>query len=377
MTHANRPLDGLQVLDLSRALSGPYAGRILADLGADVVKVERPGADITQAFGKVTRGRSGLYSQLNVGKRSITLDLRAEGGADRLLDLAGKCDVVVENFRPGVLDRLGLGWATLSAVNPALVLLSISGFGQSGPDAGRQAYAPIIHAESGLIGRQSDLTGDEPADIALALADSLAGLHGVIAVLAALRLRETTGTGQHIDISMLEAMLATDDYTHYAIDQHPVASARGESWPAPGGPLLISSDRRHIWRRLTIQFGLTDPNPQAALPDKLATRAKLIAEWIALHDDRDALKRDLESAKIAWAEIRRTEDMLNPPSATGHRMVATVTDSDGHNRQVVRMPYRFSDAESGPVRGVPETGEHTDEVLAEPPTTHGKVSRYR
>ncbi|MFI6093619.1 CaiB/BaiF CoA transferase family protein [Streptomyces sp. NPDC051218] len=363
----SRPLDGLRVLDLSRALSGPYAGRILADLGADVVKAELPGADITQAFGKVTRGRSGLYSQLNAGKRSITLDLRTQEGADRLLDLSAACDVVVENFRPGVLDRLGLGWVSLSAVNPALVLLSISGFGQSGPDSGRQAYAPIIHAESGLIGRRSDLSGDAPEDIALALADSLAGLHGVIAVLSALRLRDTTGTGQHIDISMLDAMLATDDYTHYAIDRHPVASARGESWPAPGGPILISSDRRHIWRRLTVSFGLSDPDSYVSLQDKLATRAKLIAEWIALHADRESLKRDLESAKIAWAEIRSTQEVLRSPAVVDRGVVATVTDSDGCDRQVVRMPYRFSAATSGPARGVPASGEHTQEVLAEWP----------
>ena len=242
-----RPLDGLRVLDLSRALSGPFAGRILADLGADVVKVELFGADIAQTYGKVIRGRSGLYSQLNAGKRSIELDLRRPGDVARLLDLAAACDVVVENFRPGVLDRFGAGWSALSAVNARLVMLSISGFGQDVPEAGRPAYAPIIHAESGLIGRQADVSGGPPADIALALADSLAGLHGTIAILAALRLRDRTGTGQHIDVSMLDAMLATD----------------------------------------------------------------------------------------------------------------------GGLRSVVPMPYRFSDAESGPARGVPQTGEHTKDVLRE------------
>jgi CoA:oxalate CoA-transferase len=166
-----RLLDGLRVLDLSRALSGPFAGRILADLGADVVKVELPGADIAQTFGKVVRGRSGLYSQLNAGKRSIMLDLRKPGDAARLLDLTAACDVVVESFRPGVLDRFGAGWAVLSAVNPRLVMLSISGFGQYGHEAEHPAYAPIIHAETGLIGRQADVSGAPPADIALALAD--------------------------------------------------------------------------------------------------------------------------------------------------------------------------------------------------------------
>ena len=181
----------------------------------------------------------------------------------RLLDLAAACDVVVENFRPGVLDRFGAGWAALSAVNPRLVMLSISGFGQDTHEAERAAYAPVIHAEAGLIGRQADITGDPPADIAFALADALAGLHGTVAILAALRLRDRAGTGQHIDLSMLEAMLATDDYTHYSIDEHPVRPARGEVWPAPGGPILISADRRYLWRQLKTCFGVADPDPDA------------------------------------------------------------------------------------------------------------------
>ena len=132
MTQLSRPLDGLRVLDLSRAVSGPFAGRILADLGADVVRAELPGTDVTQAFGKVIRGRSGLYSHVNAGKRSILLDLHQPGDVARLLDLAAACDVLVENFRPGVLDRFGAGWPALSAVNPRLVMLSISGFGREG-----------------------------------------------------------------------------------------------------------------------------------------------------------------------------------------------------------------------------------------------------
>ena len=363
MTQRPRPLDGLRVLDLSRAVSGPLAGRILADLGADVVRAELPGTDVTQAFGKVTRGRSGLYSHVNAGKRSILLDLHQDADVSRLLDLAAACDVLVENFRPGVLDRFGAGWPALSAVNPRLVMLSISGFGREGDDAERAAYAPVIHAEAGLIGRQADITGDPPADIAFALADALAGLHGTIAILAALRLRDRTGTGQHIDLSMLEAMLATDDYTHYSIDEHPVRSARGEVWPAPGGPILVSADRKYLWHQLKTCFGVADPDPDAPLEDKLPARARVMAAWFAAHQDRDALKRDLDTARLAWADIRHAEDVLAAPSVAGRGTIVDVTDGDGEKRSVVRMPYRFSDAASGPVRGVPEPGEHTDAIL--------------
>jgi CoA:oxalate CoA-transferase len=367
-----RPLDGLRVLDLSRAVSGPFAGRILADLGADVVRAELPGTDVTQAFGKVIRGRSGLYSHVNAGKRSIVLDLHQPGDLTRLLDLAAACDVVVENFRPGVLDRFGAGWPALSAVNPRLVMLSISGFGREGEDAERAAYAPVIHAEAGLIGRQADITGDPPADIAFALADALAGLHGTIAILAALRLRDRTGTGQHIDLSMLEAMLATDDYTHYSIDEHPVRPARGEVWPAPGGPILVSADRKYLWHQLKTCFGVTDPDPDAPLEDKLRARARVMAAWFAAHQDRDALKRDLETARLAWADIRHAEDVLAAPSVAGRGIIVEVTDGDGEKRSVVRMPYRFSAAASGPVRGVPEPGEHTDDILRDW-TRHGQL----
>src|SRR5207247_10941094 len=152
MTQRPRPLDGLRVLDLSRAVSGPLAGRILADLGADVVRAELPGSDVTQAFGKVTRGRSGLYSHVNAGKRSILLDLHRPGDVARLLDLAAACDVLVENFRPGVLDRFGAGWPALSAVNPRLVMLSIYGFGRAGDDAGTAACSAVLRRRAGAHG---------------------------------------------------------------------------------------------------------------------------------------------------------------------------------------------------------------------------------
>jgi crotonobetainyl-CoA:carnitine CoA-transferase CaiB-like acyl-CoA transferase len=162
---------------------------------------------------------------------------------------------------------------------------------------------------------------------------------------------------------MLEAMLATDDYTHYSIDEHPVRPARGEVWPAPGGPILISADRRYLWRQLKTCFGVADPDPGAPLEDKLHARARVMAGWFAAHPDRDALKRDLEAARLAWADIRHAGDVLAAPSVAGRDTIVEVTDGDGEKRSVARMPYRFSDAASGPARGVPEPGEHTDAIL--------------
>ncbi|MSX80706.1 MAG: CoA transferase, partial [Actinobacteria bacterium] len=145
------PLDGVRVLDLSQAIAGPMTGRVLADLGADVVKVEWTNGDITNRFGPVRGGITGVFLHMNAGKRGISVDRTAPGGTELLLRLAAKADVVVENFRPGVLDRWGLGYEALSAGNPSLVMVSISGFGRTSQESQRQAYAPVLHAEAGLV----------------------------------------------------------------------------------------------------------------------------------------------------------------------------------------------------------------------------------
>ena len=199
------PLPAWRVLDMSQAISGPYAARILSDLGADVVRLESPRTDVTEHFGVVTDGRSGMYAQMNAGKRSIGVDLAAPGAVGLVQRLAGTADVLIENFRPGVMDRLGLGYASLSAAQPRLIMVSVSGFG---PDSQRRALAPVIHAESGLLARQAGLDGREPTDLPLALADTVTGLHAAIAVLAALHQRAATGRGQHIGLSMLAAVAA-------------------------------------------------------------------------------------------------------------------------------------------------------------------------
>ena len=223
------PLEGVRVLDMSRVMSGPFAGRLLADLGADVVKLEPPDGDLLRRFGEVRRGRSGFYNQQNAGKRNVCVDLRADGATAVVADLAAVADVLIENFRPGTMERYGLGYETLSARNPRLVMLSVTGFGQDGPSASRQTYAPVIHAEAGLIHRQASYDGPY-TDPIMSIADSTTALHGLSAVLAALLLRARTGEGQYIDLSMLDAMLATDDYNHHGVDQSPIKRLGGEVW---------------------------------------------------------------------------------------------------------------------------------------------------
>ncbi len=361
-----RPLEGLRVLDLSRVLSGPYVGRMLSDLGADVVKVEPPEGDVTRNWGEVRAGLSGFYTQQNAGKRNVSIDLKRAGGPDLVAALADEADVLVENFRPGVLARFGLSWGELSSRNPRLVMLSITGFGQDGPESGRQAYAPVLHAESGVLARQSRFDDVPTADLVLSVADTNAALHGLVGVLAALQLRERTGVGQHIDLAMLDAMLATDDYVHHAMDDSSIERLGGQVFETADGAVLISSEPKYLWAQVHEVHGVEDPTPPGAdLPTKIASRRVAIAAWVAGFADVESLGTALERANLAYAPVRDPACVLDSPTAQHRGTAATIADRAGGTRRVVQSPYRFSDAESG-VRGpAPHRGEHNDDVLGE------------
>ena len=361
------PLAGLRVVDFSRVLSGPFAGRMLSDLGADVVKVEPPEGDVTRFWGEVRHGLSGFYTQQNAGKRNVCIDLKRDQGRDLALALCAQADVAIENFRPGVFARLGLGYAELSATNPALILLSINGFGATaGPDRDRPAYATVIQAESGLVARQADFDGVAPTDYAVSIADMNASLHGLVGVLAAVVLRHRTGVGQHIDMSMLDAMLITDDYAHHALDRSPVVRMGGEFWPTAGGPVLLAGDFRYIWRQLSTVHGLVDSSPgDADIPTKAAARRAGVAEWLRSFDDRATATAALDAANLAWADVRDHHTSFDRPTVDSRGMVAEIEDRGGGIRRVVQSPYRFSTAQAG-VRGpAPFRGEHNAEVLHE------------
>ncbi|GAC1517167.1 MAG: CaiB/BaiF CoA-transferase family protein [Acidimicrobiales bacterium] len=360
------PLEGIRVLDLSRVVSGPFAGRMLSDLGADVVKVEPPDGDITRIWGEKRHGLSGFYTQQNAGKRNVCVDLRAAGGPDVVLALAAAADVMIENFRPGILDRFGLGWPRLNEVNPGLILLSISGFGQTGPETRRQAYASVLHAESGLIARQAEFDRAQPTDPILSIADYDAGLHGLVGILAALHLRHRTGTGQHVDISMLDSMLATDDYAHHALDGSPTVRLGGDVWDAPGGPILVSGALQNTWRTIHTRYHVPDPTPPGAdLETKVSLRRHAVATWFRSFGDRAELVAALEAGNLAWADVRAAEDAFAQPTAVAHGAAATVDDRGGGTRRVVQSPYRFSAAASGVRGGAPRRGEHNAAVLGD------------
>ncbi|MEX1102733.1 MAG: CaiB/BaiF CoA-transferase family protein [Dehalococcoidia bacterium] len=361
------PLENLRVLDLSRFLAGPFAGRMLCDLGADVVKVEPPDGDTTRIWGADVAGTRGYYHQQNAGKRNICVDLAVPAGVEVLKALAAKADVLVENFRPGVTGRLGIAYPALRDVNPRLVMLSISGFGQEGPESQRAAFASVIHAESGLIARQARRSGSPPADLEVSQADMNAGMHGLIAVLSALWMRERTGVGQHIDIAMIDATLGTDDFLQYALeDSWETRPLPNDIWATAGGPILISADFRHIWNQVRSFYSVEDPAPAgASVAEKAACRRTAVSVFLAGLPGRAAVIAALDAMNLAWGDVRESENARQQPTVRHRGTIIDIDDRAGGTRPIVQSPYRFSAAESG-VRGpIAWQGEHNEVVLRE------------
>jgi len=358
-----RPLDGVKVLDLTRVFAGPIAGRTLAELGADVVKVEPPDGDVTRLWGRKTAGLSTYYTQQNVGKRNVCIDLTADGGPDLVMQLADQADVVLENFRPGVMDKFGLAWDALSARNPELIMLSISGFGQDGPESQRAAYASIVHAEAGILPAP---VGDEmPLDLDLSAADVLSGMHGVIAVLAALRARDAGGPGQHIDMAMMDAMTYSADIIINALDgARRRESINGEVWRTVDGPKMLTGGLRWIWHQLSNTAGLVDPlPPEASIDDKILSRRKVITEHLCGLPDRAAVIATFDAANLAWADVRECGEVLESPTLVHRESVVQIDDRAGGTRPVIRNPYRMSATDFSAIGVAAHRGEHNAEVL--------------
>ncbi|MCZ6619939.1 MAG: CoA transferase [Gammaproteobacteria bacterium] len=364
---AGYPLADLKVLDFSRVLAGPFAGRMLSDLGADVVKVEPPDGDITRLWGKVIGGIPGYYNQQNAGKRNICIDMRAEGARELVFELVKKADILIENFRPDVMPRLGLGYTSLKAVNPRLIMLSISGFGQGGPESHRPAYAPIVHAEVGLMDRQSR-RGDIPfRDLPLSVADTNASLHGLVGLLSAVIHREKTGLGQQIDIAMIDATIATDDQLHFDLeDSEHSGPLPNFAWETGAGPILVSADVRYLWHLLTTQLGVEDPtDKEMEFDKKIRLRREKITEFMAAFASLEEIETTMAKMNVAWGRVRNASTLQEQATVKARGAITQVDDRAGGTRPITQSPYRFSNAKSG-VRGpTSHRGEHNHEVLRE------------
>ncbi len=366
------PLEGIRVLDFTTFMAGPYCTRLMADLGAEVLKIEAPEGDHVRNRPPLRDGHSTYFAQLNCGKKSLCIDLRKDGAREAMLDLARTCDVLVESFRPGVMRRLGLSYEAIREINPKLIYCSISGFGQTGPLAGRSAYAPIVHAFSGFdlanLSYQDGLK--RPLNNGLFTADVLAGSLAFGAIQAALVGRGRTGKGDWIDVSLLDAMLGLQVYES---QEAQFGSARRRPLYQP----LISTDG------FVIAAPITQPNFEALaravgrpewLRDKrFSTVSAREQNWALLMSELEIWTRDrtslecedlLNSAGVPCARYLTTGEAMRTPQIVERETFATISDEAG-SFQVANTPFKFKYANVRVRPNVAELGADGRRILGE------------
>ncbi|RLE25496.1 MAG: CoA transferase [Actinobacteria bacterium] len=380
---SGRPLTGIRVLDLSRVLAGPHCTRMLADLGAEVIKIEPPAGDLTRFATPRRNGISSYFVQQNVGKLNISIDLSTPEGVDIMLGLADTADVLVENYRPGVMDRLGLGATVLRARNPKLIFTSISGYGQTGPWVHRRAYAPVVEAETGIVVSQSNARDGELAKDPHSHADVYTSLEAAVAILAALYQRDRTGEGQWIDVSMAETMLYANEHLHDVLwegedNPHWIRSFKPGDYlvltVANGESLVVSG---HPAERGTFEFFLAAIGRPELIDDPrfvdVATRmsnyddlSKIIREFAAGVPDADTFESIFSKHQLAVGRVRQPGDLTETEWATERGAVVDIDDRSGGSIRVPNVPWHFSGAPDVAVSGIPKfRGEDNRSVLGE------------
>lgn len=369
-----RPLDGLRVIDMTTTIAGPYCARLLADAGADVIKIESPEGELTRHRPPVRNGASTSYGGLNAGKRGMALDLKQPAAVDVVRRLAATADVLVENFRPGVMDRFGLGHAGLTAANPRLIYCAISGFGQTGPSSQLAAYAPAIHASSGFdiahMAYQPDRT--MPDFCGIYIADVLSGTYAFGAVTTALVQRHATGRGQVVDVSMLEAMLTLTlgevQATQFELPppppRHmfgPVATKDGYVLPAIASERTFQNAAKAAGR----EDWITDPRFEK-FPDRRNNWGVFMEEMEAW--SRTLPTKDCEAAfnrhGVPCSAYRTVAEALADPQLAHREALAEVHDAGGSFR-VMNAPFRLSGGSTHVRDFAAGLGEHTTEILTE------------
>lgn len=374
-----KPLSGLRVVDFTRVLSGPYCTALMADLGADVVKIESPAGDDYRRVGPFVRGESALFQNVNRGKRSIALDLKTPRAVGIARALAETADVVVENFRPGVMDKLGLGWTDLHARNPRLVYVSISGFGQTGPAVARPAYDIIVQAMSGLMSVTGEPDGP-PTMVGEAIADVAGGLFAAWGCMVALFERQRTGVGRHVDLALFDALLAmtpTAACRHLIAGETPVRVGNRHALSAPFGVYRACNGHFAVAvlnEKLFAIFAGTIGRPDLADHPDFATDAlrrrhepalaDAIESWAAELDAADAVAR-LNDAGVPASEIASAPDAWSSDQAAARGLASAVAHPALGAVMVPEQPVHFGGAPRGGRRAAPALNEHATEILAE------------
>jgi crotonobetainyl-CoA:carnitine CoA-transferase CaiB-like acyl-CoA transferase len=397
-------LHGVRVLDLSRVLAGPWCTQTLADLGADVIKIERPGSgDDTRGWGPpFLPGRDGhdtaeaaYYLGANRNKRSVTVDIATADGQALIRHLARQSDVFVENFKVGDMARYGLDAATLRAINPRLVYCSITGFGQTGPYRDRAGYDYAIQGMGGLMsvtGERDDLPGGGPQKVGVAVADLFTGMYATVAILAALRHRDATGEGQVIDMALLDAqvaMLANLGSNYLVTGKAPVRAGNAHQNIVPyqvfevaDGHLILAVGNDGQYRKFCEVAGcpeLAEDPRFASNSDRVRHRAALVpllAERMRSRSRADWLTA-LEAAKVPCGPINSLDEVFADPQVLARRMTVAVEHPFSDELRLVASPMKLSATPVSLRRAPPLLGQHTDEVLSAAGLTSDEILRLR
>jgi crotonobetainyl-CoA:carnitine CoA-transferase CaiB-like acyl-CoA transferase len=373
------PYHGIKIIDLTTMLSGPWATCILADQGAEVIKVEVPGAgDHVRSLGNQRAGMSAMFLNINRNKRSITVDLKKPEGRQVVLDLAKSADVVVQNFRPGVVERLGVGYDDVVAVNPNVIYLSLSGFGEKGPWVGKPVYDPVIQAVSGLTTIQAGSDNERPRLIRTVLPDKLSAVAASQSIGAALFHRERTGEGQHVRMSMLDAIIsflwASDfggqTYPDAEVDNGAAASFIDLIYETTDGYITVSTMSNKEWQA----FCRAMKRPDLAADERFATpalrdenvneRLQAIQECLLEHTTAENLEL-LEAEGVPCAPALTRHDVIRHPQVEA---METLFESEHHaagRLRQARNPARFERSPATHRYGAPLLGEHCAEILRE------------
>jgi crotonobetainyl-CoA:carnitine CoA-transferase CaiB-like acyl-CoA transferase len=376
---ANPPLAGLTVVDLTRVLSGPYCTMLLSDMGARVIKIEQPGrGDDTRAWGPpFVSGESAYFLSINRGKESLTLDLKHPEGRRVLDALLDRADVLVENFRPGTMDRLALGYDDVARRWPRVIYCSISGFGQTGPRRNEPGYDAVVQAEGGLMSI-TGAAGGEPFRLGVAIADIVSGMFAAQGVAMALLARERSGQGQRVDVGMLDATTALLTYQagiYFATGRTPArmgnrhpSIAPYETFPASDGEFVVAVGNDEQWRR----FCEVIETPGLAADERFATNRARVSNYDALRPllvttlggrPRDEWVRTLKAAGVPCGSVRDVAEVLQDPHLAARQMVETVEHATAGAVRLLGLPIKLS-ATPGTIRSAPPTlGQHTDQIL--------------
>ncbi|WP_298879571.1 CoA transferase [uncultured Bradyrhizobium sp.] len=364
---------GLRVLDFSTTIAGPHCARMLADMGAEVIKIETEEGETMRTRPPLRNGCSTVFGQLNVGKKSVVLDLKSEDGREAVRRLVATADILVENFRPGVMRRLRLDYDSLRAVNPRLIYCSISGYGQTGPSAELPAYAPVIHAASGYdMAHLAHQPGrNRPDYCGIYHADVVTGTYGFGAIASALYQRTVTGLGQHIDVSMLESMLTLTvielQNSQFAV-KPPPRPMFGPTETA-NGYVMITVASEKTFQALMGVIG----RPEWISDPRFSSYAPRRENWADMMDGVEAWSRQLSTdaclvslgaAGVPASAYRTIKEALDDPQLA-HRQALSSVEDGGGSFNVLNLPFRMTGADTRPCKTISALGEHTDELRDE------------